>query len=41
MAIHCIKNKLGGVTFIVSAKDKKLAKELKLKSDNKTIVLLR
>jgi hypothetical protein len=41
MAIHVEKNSRGGVTYILTGKHKKEAKELKLKSDKKTIVLMR
>lgn len=41
MAIHVSKNRLGGVTYILTGKHKRLGKELKLKSDKKTIVLMR
>lgn len=41
MAVHICKNRLGGLTYILSGKDKRLGQELKLKADKKTIVLMR
>lgn len=41
MAIHASKNSLGGVTYILTGKHKRLRQELKLKADKKTIVLMR
>ena len=41
MAIHITQNRLGGTTYILTGKHKKLGSELKLKADKKTIVLMR
>ena len=41
MAIHILKNKLGGTTYILTGKDKTKRFELKLQADKKTIVLMR
>jgi len=41
MAIQVSKNRLGGITYILTGKHKKLGQELKLKADKKTIVLMR